>query len=146
MRLSSRPPCRVRYKNRHGDVNRQYGAAIVQPAQGSTGAIDVFLSAPGVVVVELGSAGVPGGTTLDVRAKARQTSLDPSKSRTRITNRGDDTASTAAIAATVQILTVRLRPLRTSSPGHKFLAIAAISILPAGDETVAERLMVKVVE
>ena len=37
------------------------------------------------------------------------------KGRTRITNRGDDTASTAAIVATVQGLTVRLRPPRTRS-------------------------------
>ena len=47
------------------------GNAVPEPPQGFRGAIDVTLPAPGVVSVDIATSGVPSGTTVEVKSKAR---------------------------------------------------------------------------
>lgn len=47
------------------------GNAVPEPPQGFRGAIDLTLPAPGVVSVDIATSGVPSGTTVEVKSKAR---------------------------------------------------------------------------
>jgi hypothetical protein len=61
------------------------GNPVPNPPQGFRGSIDLTLPAPGVVSVDLATSGVPSGTTLEVRSKAR-IGADPVISTVPLTN------------------------------------------------------------
>ena len=61
------------------------GNPVPEPAQGYRGAIDIVLPAPGVVSVDIVTTGVPSGTTVEVKSKAR-IGADPVTSTVPLTN------------------------------------------------------------
>lgn len=61
------------------------GNPVAPTPQGFRGAIDLTLPAPGVVSVDIATSGVPSGTTLEVKSKAR-IGADPVTSTVPLTN------------------------------------------------------------
>jgi hypothetical protein len=66
-------------------ITQVNGGSIAATPQGFTGAIDVVLPAPGVTGIDLATAGVPSGTTVEVKVKPR-VGADPLASTVPLAN------------------------------------------------------------